>query len=288
MKLVSGRADEMDASSGAPHLEADEARGQEVIPRLSLRCRRPRSSNGLNNGGQKTRSRLFARGIADGPPGAAGSGSGEWQKGLDRFGGSPTVGRPIPYPEGRSIPRPSHVSRPRAYVIRRRVTTLVALVAGAAMLAGVVVVALAPREAPARPEAVASSEPLVVEGGPSPARRTGTRPAGVLAPVRVVRPAPTVVISATDTAGKLARLDTAFRMTFDRVMDVASVQAALRVTASGTETKSTALAGKVTASVVEGRTIATFTPAAPLAPDTLPLTHLTQTGSPPVDQVPRG
>jgi uncharacterized protein YkwD len=76
----------------------------------------------------------------------------------------------------------------------------------------------------------------------------------------LTRPEATAAIAATDRVGKRIRSDTAFRITFDRVMDLDSVRAALEVTP--------AIKGKVTVSTVDGRTIVTFTPAALLRPDT--------------------
>jgi uncharacterized protein YkwD len=76
----------------------------------------------------------------------------------------------------------------------------------------------------------------------------------------LTRPAASATIAATDTVGKRIRSDTAFRIEFDRSMDVASVRAALKVTP--------AIKGKVTVSTVDGRTIVTFTPTALLKPDT--------------------
>jgi uncharacterized protein YkwD len=76
----------------------------------------------------------------------------------------------------------------------------------------------------------------------------------------VTRSAATATIAASDMVGKRIRSDSAFWISFDRSVDVASVRAALKVTP--------AIKGKVTVSVVDGRTIVTFTPAALLTPDT--------------------
>ena len=76
----------------------------------------------------------------------------------------------------------------------------------------------------------------------------------------LTRPEATATIAATDKVGKRLRSDTAFRITFDRAMDLDSVRAALRVTP--------AIKGKVTVSSIDGKTIVTFTPAALLKPNT--------------------
>ena len=111
---------------------------------------------------------------------------------------------------------------------------------------------------PVRPWSPGTFVTITVDAGALD--RTGAMLATPARAAFVTRAAATAAIAATDTVEKRIRSDTAFRITFDRVMDMDSVRAALKVTP--------AIKGKVTASTVDGRTIVTFTPAVLLEPDT--------------------
>jgi uncharacterized protein YkwD len=111
---------------------------------------------------------------------------------------------------------------------------------------------------PVRPWSTGTFVTITVDAGAHD--RTGATLASPARAAFVTRPAAVATIAASDMVGKRIRSDSAFRITFDRPVDVASVRAALKVTP--------AIKGKVTVSVVDGRTIVTFTPAALLKPDT--------------------
>ncbi len=112
---------------------------------------------------------------------------------------------------------------------------------------------------PSTPWAPATYVTVTVDAGARDAQG-----AALAAPVRssfVTRPATAAVLAATKTDGKRITTDSAFTLTFDHPVDVATVRAALKITP--------AVKIKVTSAARAGGTVVTVTPVAPLKADTV-------------------